>query len=1830
MASLATQFRAILALFCVSLLVVSCGGSNDSPAGPADATLSSLTLSAGTLSPVFSPSHSGYFVTVDSSVSTFQVTAVTSRNAATMTVNGVATTSGTASSAMNLVFGANTLDIVVTAEDGVTSKTYRLTVDRGTVDAALSALTINAGTLSPAFSPSQTDYSLAVNWAVTNVQITATAASSFATLTVDGTSTPSGASSSAIPLSVGVNTVDIVVTAGDGVTTKTYHLTITRNLVDASLSALTLSAGTLSPAFSALQSDYTTTVAPSLTSMQITVTAANSGSMLTVNGTSTASGIASSPIALAVGTNLITIVVTAPDGFTTQTYNISVSRPSSDATLTALALGAGTLSPAFFSGTTAYTATVGAAVASLQVTARTNSGAATMTVNSVATPSGVASSPIALAVGDNSISIVVTAQDGVTTRTYNVTVTRPSTDATLSALTLSSGVLSPTFASSQTNYSVTVTSALSAIQVTATTNRGAATMTVAGIATASGAASVPISLSVGDNPIAIVVTAQDGVTTKTYNVTVTRPSTDATLSALTLSSGALSPTFSSAQTAYSTLVPSAVASIQVTATTNNGAATMTINGTASASGAASAPISLTLGVNHIGVVVTAQDGVTTKTYDITVGRGDPDASLSALTSSTGTLNPAFSPTQTSYAVALASTVTSIQLTPTSTSGVATITVSGAPTNSGSASSAISLVMGNNPIDVVVTAQDGITTQTYSVNIVRGSTDATLSALTLSTGTQSPAFSPTQTSYSVQLASTVTSIQLTATTTSNASTVTVNGVSTTSGAASSAIPLTLGVNNIDVVVTAQDGVTIQTYSLAVIRGSIDATLSALTPSTGALSPAFSSAQTSYSVQLASTVTSIQVTATTSSGAATMTVNGAPTTSGNASSAIPLTLGVNSVGIVVTAEDGITTKTYTVTVIRGSIDATLSALTLSTGTLSPAFSSGTTAYTVTVGSGVASIQVTATTNSGAATMTVNTVPTTSGAAASVSLAVGNNPISIVVTAEDGVTTKTYNVTVTRPSNDATLSALTLSSGTLSPAFLSGTTAYAVTVGSAVTSVQVTATTNDGAATMTVNTVPTTSGAAVSVSLAAGDNPISIVVTAQDGVTTKTYNVTVTRPSTDATLSALTLSSGTLSPTFLAGQTSYSATVGSGVASIQVTATTSSGAATVTVNGTPTTSGSASSPISLNFGTNLVTIDLTAQDGVTTKSYTISVNRPSNDATLTGLTLSAGTLDQAFFSGTTAYTTTLDTAVASIQVTATASSGAATMTVNGTSVTSGAASPAISLTMGSNVVSVVVTAEDGVTTKTYNITVGRGTADATLSALTVTAGALSPAFSATQTSYTDLVGSAVPSIQVTATSNSGIATLTINGSAVASGTPSAIALTMGVNTINVSVTAQDGVTTQAYTITVARGSAVATLSALSMSATTLDQAFQSAQLSYTASVPYLQPATTVTATTTDANATLKIDNVAATSGSASGVINLAQGSNNISVVVTAQNAFTTQTYTIAVTRSPFNANVVTIAGTAGATGTTDGAGAAARFNNPTGITTDRTNLYVSDTDNHTIRKIVISSGVVTTIAGNGVSGFVDTPNGTPQFSFPSGITTDGTNLFVTDTGNHVIRHIDIATGTVTTFSGTGTPGSLNGVQSVAQFNAPSGIAIATPGTTTYLYVADTLNNLIRQVTVATGGVATFAGTAGAPGTADGTMTNARFNNPYGITTDGINLYVADTLNHSIRQIVLSTGVVTTLAGSSGVSGYLDGTGAAARFNQPVGITTDGENLYVADQQNHRIRKVVIATGVVTTLAGSGNPGSLDGAGTAAEFNLPDGLTNDGIKLYTTDFNHVVREIN
>jgi len=235
----------------------------------------------------------------------------------------------------------------------------------------------------------------------------------------------------------------------------------------------------------------------------------------------------------------------------------------------------------------------------------------------------------------------------------------------------------------------------------------------------------------------------------------------------------------------------------------------------------------------------------------------------------------------------------------------------------------------------------------------------------------------------------------------------------------------------------------------------------------------------------------------------------------------------------------------------------------------------------------------------------------------------------------------------------------------------------------------------------------------------------------------------------------------------------------------------------------------------------------------------------------------------------------------------------------------------------------------------------------------------------------------------------------------------------------------------------------------------------------------------------------------------------------------------------------------------------------------------------------------------------------------------TTTDNDTTTTTLGGVAIVELSLS-GVVTTVAGSTDNGSTNGTGTAASFYEPN--LLTSDGTS--LYVADYNNNMIRKIVISTGVVTTVAGSTD-NGSTNGTGTAASFNGPTGVTTDGTNLYIGDSNNHMIRKIVISTGVVTTVAGST-TSGSANGTGTAASFNTPVGLTNDGTNLYISDLANNMIRKIVISTGVVTTVAGSTTGGSANGTGTAASFNAPADITTDGTSLFISDLsNNMIRKI-
>jgi len=431
-------------------------------------------------------------------------------------------------------------------------------------------------------------------------------------------------------------TVSAFNASGGGVATVNIRVASSND----NLSALKLSAGVLSPVFSIVNTTYTANVVNSARTISLTPRAEDSTAVITINGQPVTSGHASAPFALSLGDNAFGVVVTSSNGTKQKTYTLTVTRATStNANLSALQVSRGLLTTSFAPLINSYTATVANGVSSIMVTPVTFDADATVTVNGAAAVSGTACGPVALAVGSNIITTVVTASDGVTQNTYTVTITRTgSKNDFLKSLKISRGVLSQVFTGSNTNYTANVVNGVSSLTVTPIASDITATLLLNGTTPiVSGATSAQIPLAVGANPITVQVTAQDGSTMQTYTVTVTRAAaTNDFLTSLKLSRGVFNPVFTSANTNYTVDVVNGAGSLTVTPTAADANATLLLNGTTPiASGTTSAPIALAVGANPITVQVTAQDGSTTQTYRVTVNRAlgslnIPDESLSVV------------------------------------------------------------------------------------------------------------------------------------------------------------------------------------------------------------------------------------------------------------------------------------------------------------------------------------------------------------------------------------------------------------------------------------------------------------------------------------------------------------------------------------------------------------------------------------------------------------------------------------------------------------------------------------------------------------------------------------------------------------------------------------------------------------------------------------------------------------------------------------------------------------------------------------------------------------------------------------------------------------------------------------------------------------------------------------------------------------------------------------------------------------------------------------------------------------------------------------------------
>ena len=326
--------------------------------------------------------------------------------------------------------------------------------------------------------------------------------------------------------------------------------------------------------------------------------------------------------------------------------------------------------------------------------------------------------------------------------------------------------------------------------------------------------------------------------------------------------------------------------------------------------------------------------------------------------------------------------------------------------------------------------------------------------------------------------------------------------------------------------------------------------------------------------------------------------------------------------------------------------------------------------------------------------------------------------------------------------------------------------------------------------------------------------------------------------------------------------------------------------------------------------------------------------------------------------------------------------------------------------------------------------------------------------------------------------------------------------------------------------------------------------------------------------------------------------------------------------------NSIITTIAGNGNTTCPGDGFPAtAAELSNPQAVAIDATgNIFIADTSGNRIREVVHATGVIITVAGNGTGGYAG-DNGQASAAMldqPTGIAVDGSgHLFIADLADNRVREVNLSSGVITTIAGRDIGGYSgdNGQATAAELHGPSGVAVDANG---HLFIADSLNNRVREVTLSTGIVTTIAGNGSwnDVDTGDkGQATAALLSDPYAVAIDstGHLLFIADLSSDGVRQVNLSTGIITTVAGlGNGVGGYNgdNGPATAAALNGPDGVAVDAaSHLFIADSANNVIREVNLASGVITTIAGNGS-GTFSGdsgRAIAAGLNSPDGIAVD-----------------
>lgn len=1407
------------------------------------------------LSSEFDPATNTYSMTVPSRIKQLQFSVIKGHEYQTVVGDGV----------VSLNSGMNMFTIEITSEDGKNKSTYTYHINRDmTGNASIESLEVIDPAVDINFDPDITEYYFSIPNEKTSVELKVVLEDTNATYDVLGNEN----------FETGLNVVTIRVTAQNG-ETKDYILNIYREQSgNVFLSDLKASHEgveyDLSPLFNKIITVYTVNVPNEIDKITLEATAEHP--LTTVSGTGEKT--------LKTGTNTFDILTTSEDG-STEIYKVSVIRAkSNDATLKQLDVLEGSLSPTFDKNQNEYEINVNPGITSLHINAVPTSDAASYKIVS---NSG-------FKVGMNTVQIIVTAEDG-TKNTYTLKVNRiASENADLDSLTTDEYDMTSIFDKDVTTYNITLENDIKTLHVKATSADKLSKVTGTGV----------YNLQTGNNEINVMVTAENG-DTKVYTLNVFRKrNSNANLLSVTFDKDViLNPTFDKDNVDYQIEVENEVDEITIAGLPEVKTTTVSGNGT----------YALKVLENVITLHTKAEDG-TEKTYTFTIHRKkSSNCNASSILAKESVLEPLFDKTITSYELRVLEAVTSLDLTVQLEDAQATYVVEGNE----------NFEIGHNTVKVIVTAEDG-TTKEYVLDVLRqeaGTASNKLDSLSMKEKSFSPAFDPETLYYEVTVPYQTKVATLVGELDDKNATVTGLGEH----------PLVVGQNVLAVQVTSTEGI-VRTYQVIVTREENDeARLANLSIAGASLNPNFN--KDVYEYKITSSDANLVITAVPVDSDATYEIIGGTN----------LPIGNTDVIIRVTAKNKKTTKDYVVHVDRVASDNNnLKSLSIDDVEMKPEFSKTTTVYYATVPRDVNNIQVNAVAEDENATISGD---------GNVELEVGKNYVEVIVTSESGKT-KNYTIIVTRTPNDNNyLSSLTVSEGTLNEEFSKTTNDYTVTVPYEVEDILIGGTAEDPTATVDgfdkytlevgENVIPikVTSEAGrenvyhvtvtreeivssklknlevVNYSLdqtfnsdvydyvtvidyevtslnlnietldknatyvvsgnenfAVGMNTVTITVTDSKKLTTSVYTLHVNRQSYSNTfLSYIDISVGTLTPNFEKTNLSYTVNVASDVEEITILAEAEIESNTVT--------GCDTYP--LTPGDNKIPITVTSPTGIKRTYYVNVVRALKDDNYLESFEVKVNnevqTLTPTFDKDTLSYDVTVPKGTTNALFVGTFSKDATVVGLGNKTIK-----------VGDNSYNVVVTSQAG-NAKTYTIHVHRpASTDNFLTEIIPSVGSLEPAFSYYGTEYNLKLDSSASLLSFDVSTSDRFASVT--------GTDIQV-VPDGASTREIIVTAEDG-TERKYTIHVMKNRTdEARLSSLSMNGYTFNETFDKDTFTYTLTVPNTKKtllASEIEATPIDPNAKVE---------KASSIVLSSASTNIYTIVVTAQDGFTKQTYYINIER-------------------------------------------------------------------------------------------------------------------------------------------------------------------------------------------------------------------------------------------------------------------------------------------------------------------------------------------